>query len=226
MRVFRRPNRIFTSNTYILSKDNKEGIYVVDPGDSQPIFEWLKLNKTNLTGIFLTHAHFDHIYGLNDLLSEYPTCKLYISTLMIDGLYSEKLNTSKYHEKPYVLNRDFSANISFLEESTRVMLWDENIVTVLFTPGHTIDSITLNINDYLFTGDALIPGVKIFKRNKKTGNESSQFSVEKIYSTNPTNSILLPGHGKDYLLGESKSVENFCKLDFGTDFKEIHKVKL
>jgi len=226
MRIFRWVNSIFTSNTYILSNVNKKGIYVVDPGDSQPILEWLNSSKNNLDGIFLTHAHFDHIYGLNDLLAQYPTCNLYISTLMIDGLYSERLNTSQYHEKPYILNSNFSNNIRFLEERTQVMIWDENIVNVFFTPGHTLDSITLNINNYLFTGDALIPGVKIFNRNKKIGNDSILFSIEKIYSTNPANSILLPGHGKEYILGESKNVENFCKLEFGNDFIEIHKAKL
>jgi len=225
MRVFRRTNTILNSNTYILSKDNRAGVYIVDPGDSLPILEWIYSQKKVLSGIFLTHAHFDHMYGLNDLLDEFPTSCLYISSKMVDGLYCAKINTSKYHEKPYMLKEDYSKNIRILEKDNWSLLWDYLNVFVLNTPGHTYDSISLFINNYLFTGDALIPGIKVYHREKIGDVADISFSLESIYNTFNNNTILLPGHGSDFLLGESKNVKEFYKINFGNDFIEIQNDK-
>jgi len=226
MRVFRRTNTILNSNTYILSKDNSAGVYIVDPGDSLPILEWIYSQKKVLSGIFLTHAHFDHMYGLNDLLDEFPTSCLYISSKMVDGLYCAKINTSKYHEKPYILKEGYSKNIIILGKDNWPLLWDDLNVFVLNTPGHTYDSISLFINNYLFTGDALIPGIKVYHREKMGNTADISFSLESIYNTFTDNTILLPGHGSDFLLGESKNIVDFCKNEVDNGFIEIQENKI
>ncbi len=42
---------------------------LVDPGD---VWEGFK----NVSAVLLTHAHFDHIYGLNELLEISPEAKV------------------------------------------------------------------------------------------------------------------------------------------------------
>lgn len=220
MRVFRHVNKIFESNTYILSRDDKDGAYVVDPGDSLHIFNWLKSHEKNLLGILLTHAHFDHMYGLNDILEAFPKISLYVSSLMVEGLFSVKLNTSLYHEKPYVLNEKFSKNITIIEKD-ELLIWENIKVCFMKTPGHTEDSISLYIDKCLFSGDALIPGIKVYYR-KKTGNlDNITSSINKLYTTVPLCTKLLPGHGKDYIFGQAKSTENFSRLEYINDFIEI-----
>lgn len=221
MRVFRFTNKILSSNTYILSYDNKDGVYVIDPGDSFPIFGWLKLHNKFLLGVFLTHAHFDHIYGLNDILNKFSDIPLYITLPMVDGLFSAKLNTSLYHEKPFMLNNCHSRKFIYLEEGNTTILWKGDRLFVLFTPGHTVDSISFKIDNYLFSGDALIPGKKVFTRKKMSVYEAVPLSIEKIYCTFAASTILLPGHGKEYLLGETKSIKDFCGLKKGYEFMEI-----
>jgi len=223
MRVFRRANLILASNTYILSCKNRVGVYVVDPGDSLPILNWLHSHKKRLLGIFLTHAHFDHMYGLNDLLTVFPYSYLYVSLKMVDGLFSVKLNTSLYHENPYTLKKCHSKNIRILNEKNWPLLWGYTDLFILKTPGHTNDSISLKIDNYLFTGDALIPGIKVYHRNKMGNFADVTSSLANIYNTFEDNTILLPGHGKDFLLVESKSTEGFCALEPGNKFTEIKR---
>lgn len=221
MRVFRHTNLIFASNTYILANKDNDSCYVVDPGDSQPVVEWLNLHNMGLSGILLTHAHFDHIYGLNDLLDKFPKTSLFITPSMVSGLFSIKLNTSYYHEKPYVLKEIYSDNFIFLQEGNGQMLWDDENIFVLYTPGHTLDSTSIQIGNLLFSGDSLIPGLKVFRRKNMSDSEAIVRSLEKIYCTFADSIILLPGHGKDILLGESKHQINFNISEDIAGFTEI-----
>ena len=59
-------NKIAQENTYVLS--NSTSYLIIDPGsDSAALLEYLKLTDKAVCAILLTHAHFDHIMGLNDL---------------------------------------------------------------------------------------------------------------------------------------------------------------
>jgi len=223
MRVFRNVNKILASNTYILSKDNNDNVYIVDPGDSVIIINWLISHKKVLTGVFLTHAHFDHMYGINDLLDNYPEASLYVSKLMLDGLFNVRLNTSLYHEQPYVLRDQYLRNIGLLTEGYNFMLWDTHKLFTIYTPGHTKDCVSFRIDNFLFSGDSLIPGKKIFSRKKMSDHKAIANSIKKIYSLFDLidKIILLPGHGKDFLLNESKVINNFHRLEHIDNLTEI-----
>jgi hydroxyacylglutathione hydrolase len=62
---------------WIISSDEpgkRDGLcpaYVVDPGDGKIILDALEYNKLNLKGILVTHHHFDHIGGIEDLTDEF-----------------------------------------------------------------------------------------------------------------------------------------------------------
>ena len=50
-------NSRFTSNTYIISSSQYDNVWLVDPGDTEVVFEWMKNHsKTIVSGIFLTGA--------------------------------------------------------------------------------------------------------------------------------------------------------------------------
>ena len=70
-------NSIFTSKTYILYKEGLEKAWLVDIGDIEPVIEFLNLHDLSVMGVFLTHGHFDHIYGLSSLVEAFPDCKVY-----------------------------------------------------------------------------------------------------------------------------------------------------
>ena len=223
MQVFRHVNGVFNSNTYLISQATNNNVYLIDPGsDSIAVLDWLTINSKELVGILLTHAHHDHIYGVNDLLDKFPKAKLYITKEMIEPLLSAKINISAYMENDITLNISYLNNIEFLEENSNLLLWDLVNLNVLFTPGHTIDSITFQINKYVFTGDSLIPGKKTVYRKKTGGNIMlSTDSINKIYNLFTGDNILLPGHGKEFTLNESKCVNEFCSLDWHSGFSLI-----
>lgn len=59
------------SDNYIWHLHGAGEHWVVDPGDANPVIERLDALGAQLTGILVTHHHFDHIGGLNDLIERY-----------------------------------------------------------------------------------------------------------------------------------------------------------
>ena len=74
MEVVRFVNSVFESNTYLIKDDCQSQCYLVDCGDPKPILEELQRFDLELAAIFITHSHFDHIYGLNEVVSKYSLC--------------------------------------------------------------------------------------------------------------------------------------------------------
>lgn len=106
----------------------------IDPGESAPIVEYIEQNNLNLCAILITHHHYDHTQGIPDLLNRYAP-DLYVPSTNIH----EQGKLVKNGDEIYI--KQLAANIK-----------------VISTPGHTLDHVTYNIGDSLFTGDTLFKG--------------------------------------------------------------------
>ena len=91
-------NSFFDSITWLLSDEGGSRVWLVDCGDIEPIID--KIGGKSIAGVLLTHAHFDHIYGLPELLKRYPDCRIYTNEVGRETLGNAKLNMSLYHETP------------------------------------------------------------------------------------------------------------------------------
>ena len=65
------PLRAFRDN-YIWTLRNSRHAAVVDPGDAQPVLDYLERERLELCAILATHHHPDHVGGVADLLARYP----------------------------------------------------------------------------------------------------------------------------------------------------------
>lgn len=171
-------NTVFTSKTYILSKDGYNKTWLVDIGDVEPVLEYLTAKQLVVKGIFLTHAHFDHIYGLEDLVELYPKCKVYVTEYAKDALASDKLNMSRYHGDRINYNED---NVIVVLEGESMMLFeDEPQMEFYETPVHNPGCLTMVIGDIIFTGDAYIPKVEVNTQLPFADKVKAQVSLNRI----------------------------------------------
>lgn len=63
MKVKQFINSVFISNTYVLTEEGSNDCWVVDIGDIEPLLKYVANKKVQ--GLFITHTHYDHIYGIN-----------------------------------------------------------------------------------------------------------------------------------------------------------------
>lgn len=165
-------NSIFTSQTYLLHQEGEDSLYLIDCGDVRPIEEYILSHHLILKGVLLTHTHFDHIYGLNDLVLRYQNCTVYTSANGKKSLYDDRLNMSGYQSQvePFIYHYD---NVSILHDEDFV---PGTNIKVIATPGHDWSCLSYQTDKYLFSGDSYIPDTRLLfhfpKSNRKLAIEN------------------------------------------------------
>lgn len=187
-----------TSNTYLLEINDK--YYVIDPGniEMKNLITYLEENKINISGIVLTHGHYDHIIGIPKIL-EYKNVNVYISNIEKEFLYNPRYSLLFYSD----------LNQTELEES----LSKTNVVElipgesfegfeIIHTPGHTKGGICLYSKDEntLISGDTMFKGT-YGRVDLPTGNfRDMNDSLLKLLKLGKE-TVVYPGHGDTTTIG-------------------------
>lgn len=183
---------VLSSNMYIIHNENTSDCWLIDIGDFKELEKHLESNA-NVKGLFITHGHFDHIADINLLYANFPNVKIFTSEYGKEQLLSEKKNFSYYHDKSTSYNGNHEL-ISVINETSTIEIFPQIYLNILSTPGHCPSCLTYYTDDYIFTGDSYIPGIKVVTNLPKGNKIQAQESVEKIQNIIGTK-IICPGHG-------------------------------
>lgn len=135
------------TNCYILEDDQTNLAAVIDPGDEPELIqEALEKEGVEVRYLLLTHGHYDHTTAVPALHRVYPQADIYIHQADANGAGSTLF--------PQAGEVD---DLKLYDEGDVIRLGDHEI-QVLHTPGHSPGSVTLKVEDVLFTGDTLFAG--------------------------------------------------------------------
>lgn len=152
-------NTVFSSRTYWLTEKNQKDVWLVDCGDIEKVVKRLP-KSSRILGVLLTHVHFDHIYGLNQLLRLFPDCKVYTNDFGQKSLTDPKRNFSRYHTDMEDFMFEYPESVVVIDEGEKIELYEGVYADVFYTPGHDESCLCYEVGESLFSGDAYIPGVK------------------------------------------------------------------
>lgn len=173
MKLFFHSSVSGSNNCYVLGTEpdcEKQAAIIIDPGHiDQKIIDFIEDNNYTLSGILVTHDHLNHTRGINTL---------------------KRL----YHPDIYTVN-------PVIAQQKTVMIRDGDIFSIppfrieaFSVPGHATDSMIYNIENLLFTGDALSAGL-VGKTFSLYGAKIQINALQsKIFSL-PGDYVVLPGHG-------------------------------
>lgn len=180
--------QVLDSLVYILSDGISNDYFLIDIGDFDAAQSILPYDA-NVRGVFITHGHHDHIFGLNKLKAAFPKCVVYASEECARMLSSAKANLSYYLEMPF----EYTGEVSVLYDGDQVELFDGIKLTTIATPGHNPSCLSFMVDNYLFTGDSFIPGVNVVTNLPNGNKQLAQESMEKLKEL-AFGRKLCPGH--------------------------------
>lgn len=67
-------------DNYIWAMQKGDRLWVVDPGEAQPVLDFLTQTQSSLAGILVTHHHWDHTQGIAELKQAFPECEVVASS--------------------------------------------------------------------------------------------------------------------------------------------------
>lgn len=236
MKIYNVGNRVV--NTYVYP--TRAGYVMVDTGYEHrfsAVARSLKKQGIALSDImyvFLTHAHDDHAGFLNELLEKCPHVKVIASDKAIPTLLRGQnsfvggcsgigaLIFCKFmglfgkgrHLFPPVDRRHLDR---FIEVSPQTQKDAGALLEgkILFTPGHTSDSISLKIDDIVFCGDAAMNGIPSFRRITIWIEDKTQFQTSWDTLIAEHARSVYPAHGAPF---DPRDLEKYRR--------QIDKVKL
>lgn len=203
LKVERFINELMSSNCYIVVDEASKHCICIDPASEKSLheIEYIEKNGLALDYIILTHEHTDHTWGCNALVDKF-TVKVICSEVC-------KHNLAKEFQAYFLLyydNPDYHYTVCKVDKTTAELGdkldWQGHRIEFIYTPGHSMGSICIEIDGMLFTGDAIMQAKPYI--NKRNGSKELFYeSAQKILNDYPLDLFVYPGHGgrfqlKDY----------------------------
>ena len=191
-------------NTYLVTKDDYA--ILIDPANNVK-----HLNKylegKSLVAVLLTHGHYDHFKTLEEILKIYDV-PCYLQKRAKDKIFD--LNAS--YAKVFGCNKVPSVDQTkfvFVNDNDSIEIANFTI-KVLYTPGHTDDSVYYIIDNFFFSGDTLFKN-SVGRTDLITGNTFKLGqSLVKIKNLKQ-DYIIYPGHDGTTSLSSEKKNNPYLK---------------
>jgi hydroxyacylglutathione hydrolase len=194
-------NSPIDSNCYIVYQKENSRCLIIDPGtpDMEEVINFLIVQNLTPEYIILTHEHFDHIWGVTALL-EYSDPIIIANKYCIESIKDPKKNLSLfYDQKGFFISKE----VKSIELIGETLIWEKFVIKFISTPGHSDGSISILINENLFSGDLMINGLKTITK-LPSGNKKKLLNSLKMVKCqfSSIKTLVYPGHGESFFLDD------------------------
>jgi glyoxylase-like metal-dependent hydrolase (beta-lactamase superfamily II) len=201
----------FQENTYLLINEKKECL-IIDPGmydetENQKLMAYIEQHELIPGKIINTHAHIDHIMGVDALKQKYqiPFGLHVKETPVLSGAVGSAML--------FGLNFKIAPTVDFNIEEQKDLYFGEDKIEVRLAPGHSPGSIVFYCpkEGFAFGGDVLFQG-SVGRTDLPGGDTETliQSIREQLY-TLPGETIIYPGHGPATTIAQEKRTNAFVK---------------
>ena len=208
-------------NTYVYPCSN--GYIMIDTGyehslkDVETKLNRKGINLADIKYVFLTHAHDDHAGFLNELLGKNADLKVIMSNKSMSTLkrgqnsFNGGCSTSlawvfcklmglvgKAEHRFPVVEDKYNDRFMEITETNKAEMEEILQGKILFTPGHTADSISLKVGNVIFCGDAAMNDFPSIKRLIIWIEDKTDFekSWDMLLAENAD--TIYPAHGRPF----------------------------
>ena len=183
--------------------------WVVDPGESpEPLLNFLRDRGLKPEAILLTHAHADHIAGVDQVRAMFPKIPVLAHALEHEWFQDPQLNLSLFIGEPVSV----STPTGTLAHAQKISLGGIQF-QVLHTPGHSPGSVTLHCasEKFAIVGDTLFQNS--IGRSDFPGSDPDVLmqSIKEVLLTLPGDTAIYPGHGPSTTIDKERRSNPFLR---------------
>ncbi|MGI5979396.1 MAG: MBL fold metallo-hydrolase [Oscillospiraceae bacterium] len=194
----------FYTNCYILQGAEAGRCVLIDPADGGPeICRTLEEIGTVPEAVLLTHGHFDHILAVPYLQERWPELPVYCHPLDCP-----RETTEKYGGRVYPTVSAFR-NLIHYRDGDEISVGGVR-VKVISTPGHTPGSVSLAVEDAIFTGDTLFKG-SIGRTDFEGGNDRDMERSLACLAALEGDYRVFPGHDETTTLNTERAYNPYLR---------------
>ena len=202
----------FSENTYILYSPQGKA-FLIDPGcithsEEVKLRDFIKEKGLIVEKILLTHAHIDHVFGLQ------WACDTFALPVHLHANEKEILERNPLDGRLFGFDfPEFSGDYVFIDEHT-VLHLEDTPITIRFVPGHSPGSIAF----YIESQNIIISGDALFRRSigrtdlYKGDYDQLLTSIHTQLLTLPEHTQVYSGHGMPTTIGEEKRLNPFLQF--------------
>lgn len=170
----------YGTNCYLLVCPHTNQALLVDPG-ADPEAVLALCEGSHVTRILLTHGHFDHLLGLDE----------------VRAALGGPVGVHPADAAEFGIQADFE-----LRDGMRLRV-GRRFVRVVHVPGHTPGSVALRFDRRAIVGDAVFPGGP-GHTDTPGALQTLLLSLQRTVFTWPDATLLYPGHGEPTTVGAGR----------------------
>lgn len=202
----------FQENTYVLSDESGECI-IIDPGcydaeEKEELAIFIDSKGLKPVKILLTHAHIDHVLGINFLAGKYGL------PIVMNSIETELLKSASIYGQMWGIQVEPAPDPQEFLKDGDTFTFGKTELEVLFTPGHSPGSLSFyhRPTKQLIAGDVLFYG-SIGRTDLPGGNfETLEKSIQTKLYTLEDDVIVYSGHGQSTTIGHEKRTNPFVNF--------------
>ena len=192
---------IENNNYLIIDEDSREAALIDCSYMDENILLELKKQNASLKYVLLTHGHFDHIGGLNDLPDG--------AEVLMHADDMEWINEVNTYLPMIGMPTMGIPKIDRHVVDNEIIRLGNTEIKIIHTPGHTQGGVCFYTNGSLFSGDTIFR--ESVGRCDLPGGDFNQIvdSIEQRIFELPEDTVIYPGHGKTTTVGWEKIHNSF-----------------
>jgi len=198
------PNGQFVENCWLIADPRTREAVMIDPGEEPAMFlAELDTRRWSLKGIWLTHAHIDHILGVAAVkrATGAPVFLHPADRPLYDALPDQAAWFGMRLEAPPAPDHELAAG--------RRLAVGGFEFEVRHTPGHSPGSVSFVGHGTIFGGDVLFNGS--IGRTDLPGGDSATLtlSIQREFLSLPDSAVVRSGHGPETTIGVERLTNPF-----------------
>lgn len=187
------------ANNYLVADENSKEAVLIDCSEKvQQIIDDVKNLGLKVKYILLTHGHFDHVMGVNDMKKELG------AEVLVNEKDKSQVEMTKTILRTFGIYADKNPEYdSFIDANTELKIGDIPI-KILETPGHTEGGLSYLIDGKLFSGDTLFK--RYVGRTDLPGGDYDKLenSIRNVLYKLEDDTEVFPGHNEKTTIGYEK----------------------